>query len=87
MRHLSMIDLAARSYALENRLLATNSVDPSAVSGYFISSNVPVCPAGAVPYGRFVIRDGPFCPNDPAHNRAFKALRTNWTNEAFYRTF
>lgn len=72
-KNLIMLDGAAASYALLERLTNTADISPTQLVGYL--GRLPVCPLGGKGYASFNLKEGPICPNSTQHTKRYREVK------------
>jgi len=79
-KNLKILNLAAKSYALDKGITNSAVIDPRELVDFLKEGGVPTCPLGNAPYRSFVLISGPSCPNNPAHTAKFTETKDKTAN-------
>ena len=71
-KNLQILNGAAKSYALVNKLSNSALINPGELAGFLKDGQPPKCPLGTASYEPFTLSAGPVCPNNPAHTAKFR---------------
>jgi hypothetical protein len=71
-QNLLIMDEAARSFSLLDRMGTNTMIEPAALRTYFKGGVVPICRSSNKPYAAFSRASGPTCPNEISHTLAFR---------------